>query len=211
MATKPPSSPNRLPEKPFFKTTLGQAWDLFVFSSMFAVLFNLFYAYGIELKVPSVKKSGIQELVKSSPSPTDSPGWGQRSKTPSSPKSLSTPTPSSNGTIPRVSINRVQDRFQKGSCVFIDARKPEEYAEGHIPGALDLYGNEVDKYIPNVVPQLSDRNQEIIAYCHGGDCDLSLQAAKALIEAGYTHVEVFEGGWPDWKKSGLPIHTGETP
>jgi len=105
----------------------------------------------------------------------------------------------------------VKARFDKKNCVFLDARKPEEYQEGHIPGALNFYGNELDNFAPKIVPKLTDKNQEIIAYCHGGDCDLSLQVAKTLIEQGYAHVEIFQGGWPDWKKSGYPIHEGDAP
>ena len=190
--------------------TFREAWGLFVFSAMFAVLFNLFYAYGIELKPAPEKKTSVQEMAKGSPTPSaDLPGWKKTSK--DRPAKKNTPPPSIGDGFPRLSINGVKDRFEKGDCVFLDARKPEEYAEGHIPGALNLYANELEKYIPLVVPQLPDRNKQIVAYCHGGDCDLSLQAAKALKEAGYDHVVIFEGGWPDWKKSGLPIHTGVTP
>jgi len=93
----------------------------------------------------------------------------------------------------------------------LDARKPEEYKEGHISGALNFYGNELDQFAPSVIPQIPNKNKEIVAYCHGGDCDLSLLVAKSLIETGYTHVEIFTGGWPEWKKAGYPITLGANP
>ncbi len=61
------------------------------------------------------------------------------------------------------------------------------------------------------MPQLPDKSKEIIVYCHGGDCDLSLQVAKALQEAGYAHVGIFTGGWPDWQKAGYPVAKGAEP
>jgi rhodanese-related sulfurtransferase len=213
MATKPPASPRtfgRTPISGLSKDVIKEAWGLFVFSAMFAVLFDLFFAYGIELRVLPVKKTGVQEIVRSSPTPVHSPGWGKQPTKTAHHHDL-TPPPSNSDNFPRLSINGVRDRFEKGTCVFLDARKPEEYLEGHIPGALNLFGNELEKFVPVVVPQLPDKEKEIVAYCHGGDCDLSLQVAKALSQAGYTHVEIFEGGWPDWKKAALPVHTGETP
>jgi len=209
MASKPSASLRSYsgpPFSPIARKTLKEAWGLFVFSAIFALLFDLFYAYGIELKVPPVKKSGIQGMVQAAPSP-EVPGW---TKTPSQ-KPSPTPLPYKGDNFQRLSLMGVKDRFDKGSCVFLDARKPEEYTEGHIPGALNLYGNELEKYVPLVVPQLRDKDQEIVAYCHGGDCDLSLQVAKALTEAGYTKAKIFEGGWPDWKKAGYPTTKGETP
>jgi rhodanese-related sulfurtransferase len=104
-----------------------------------------------------------------------------------------------------------KQRFDKKTTVFLDARKPEEYQEGHIPGALNFYGEEPEKFAPVVMPQLSDRNQEIIVYCHGGDCDLSLLTAQALKEAGYTHVEIFQAGWPAWTQAAYPVKSGDTP
>jgi rhodanese-related sulfurtransferase len=110
-----------------------------------------------------------------------------------------------------LSIIGVKDRFDKNNCMFLDARKPEDYQAGHIPGALNFYGNELDHYAPTVLPQLPDKNKEIIAYCEGGDCDLSLQVAHFLAETGYRRVVIFEGGWPDWKKAGYPTHEGDMP
>lgn len=187
---------------------LRQAWNLFVFSSFFAVLFNAFYVDGIDLKFkPKIYK---QFVVNSTPVTY----IGFPSLPPSSSQTSSSKAPTllpGELSFPRLSLMGVKQRFDKKACVFLDARKPEEYEEGHIPGALNFYGNEPEKFAPVVMPQLLDKTKEIITYCHGGDCDLSLQVAKALRDAGYTRVEIFTGGWPDWKKAGYPVTQGAQP
>jgi len=188
---------------------LGQAWGLFVFSSFFAVLFNAFYVGGIELKY----KPKIYANPSGAPSaPATYAGFSPSSQPTSiRKKAAPTPLPGEPNPFPRLSAMGVKQRLDKKSCVILDARKPEEYEAGHIPGAINFYGNEPEKFAPRVMPQLQDKSEEIIAYCHGGDCDLSLQVARALQEAGYTHVEIFTGGWPDWQKAGYPITKGGNP
>lgn len=194
------------PSPAFFSVLFG-AWKeallLFLGASAFAVLFNAFYADGIELKVAPKKP-----LPHPAPTSTGYAGFGNPSPAPSIRKTPKTPATVD---IPRLSLQGAYTRFQKKTSVFLDARKPEEYQEGHIPGALNFYGNELDQYAPRIIPQLTNKAQEIIAYCHGGDCDLSLQVAKTLKEQGYTQVKIFQDGWPAWTKAGYPQTQGETP
>lgn len=185
---------------------IAQAWGLFIFSFLFAIIFNAFYADGIELKFKPPIKTGFHP----EPAPISIPGFNL-STSQETLKVTPTPIPAASDNVIRVSLSGAKDRFDKKNCVFLDARKPEEYKDGHISGALNFYGNELDQFAPNVIPQIPDKNKEIIAYCHGGDCDLSLLVAKSLIETGYTRVEIFAGGWPEWKKAGYPISVGENP
>lgn len=182
---------------PSFRT-IRQAWDLFVFSSFFAVLFNAFYVSGIELKfMPKI----FHDRIHSAPSTY----IGLGGPTPAA------PPPQTTDSFQRLSLQGVFDRFGKKTAMILDARKSDEYQEGHIPGALNIYGEELDKDAPNVLPYLTDKNQEIIVYCHGGDCDLSLMVANALAENGYSRVEIFGDGWPAWKKAGYPVQAGAHP
>jgi len=202
-----PSKPLQLPGEIFpWREALRQAWGLFLFASIFAVIFNAFYVDGIELKFKPAKPYHLMDhpIV-----PTPIPGL-TGARTPAVPK-RPTPIPSASDGVIRVGLSGAKNRFDKKNCVFLDARKPEEYREGHIAGALNFYGNELDRFAPQVIPQLTDKGQEIIVYCHGGDCDLSLLVAKSLIESGYTRVEIFAGGWPEWKKAGYPVDPGDNP
>jgi rhodanese-related sulfurtransferase len=186
--------------------TFRQAWGLFVFSSIFAVLFNAFYVDGIELKYQPI----IHKWPAGQPSPA--PTYiGFSTPTASSPISTPTPLPGPSDSFTRLSLMGAKQRFDKKTVIFMDARKPEEYQEGHIPGSLNFFGEEPDKFAPIVMPQLTDKKQEIVVYCHGGDCDLSLQTAKSLKEAGFTHIEIFQGGWPAWTQAGYEVKTGEAP
>lgn len=208
-STKTPSPPG-----PSVHSVLGTAWKealiLFLGFSAFGILFNAFYSDGIELKVSPKRKApapSVQTPV--AYAGMKDPRLPPKGKTPASPKTPTVQAPSDN--IPRLSLGGAYSRFLKKSAVFLDARKPEEYQEGHIPGALNFFGNEIDAFLPQVMPQLPDKDREIVAYCHGGDCDLSLQVAQALIVQGYSRVEIFQDGWPAWVKAAYPVAKGAQP
>ncbi len=91
---------------------------------------------------------------------------------------------------------------------FLDARRPDSYATGHIPGAFlaDPYGDE--KIISEeLAAKLREEAFAVIIYCNGGDCEDSLTVAFQL---KYGHqvpeelIHVYEGGWTDWRGAGLP-------
>ncbi|HUR27635.1 MAG TPA: rhodanese-like domain-containing protein [Planctomycetota bacterium] len=46
-----------------------------------------------------------------------------------------------------------------------------------------------------------DKHQRVVVYCAGPDCEASARAAERLVEAGFTHVEVYRGGLEEWKAS----------
>ena len=190
-----------------WKQSFREAWGLFVFASFFAVLFNTFYADGISLKVELPKNHHLQDLLKNNVSTYR--GWKNTAAKP--PQTTSTQSSLDLDQIPRLSLIGAKSRFDQKNALFLDARSPEEYAEGHIPGALEFYANDFEKFAPQILPQLKDKHQELIAYCHGSSCDLSLQLANALMQQGYTNVKVFFGGWPEWKKANYPINTGDQP
>jgi len=190
--------------------TAWKAWNLFVVSAFIAVLFNTFYPYGIELRPAPTKKLSLQEIKKNSPPSSPAyAGWKKNTD----PILKKTPVRASTASdkVPRLSLVGTEDRFDRKAAVFLDARKTEENREGHIPGALLFPALEMDKYAPLVMPQLTDKKKEIIAYCDGGDCTLSLELARMLMDQGYTHVEVFEGGFPVWKKASHPVNKGDKP
>lgn len=96
------------------------------------------------------------------------------------------------------------------AAVFVDARTAGEYAEGHIPGAVHLSFDDVFKD-PELAKKLDDRGLPIVAYCGGGDCDLSRNLAFSLIDAGKKRVLVFLDGTAGWAAAGLPMTKGPQP
>jgi putative oxidoreductase len=205
--TTPPAVPVCCPF--LDKTLIRQAWDLFVFSAVFALLFNIFYSNGIKIEFKSNQPKKVQAKPQSSES--SYAGWNTGEPKTVSIKATPTPALPSNDEIQRISLAGAKSRFDEKKCVFLDARPADEYQQGHIPGALNLYGEEFEKFAPQVLPRLADKKQEIITYCHGTDCELSILLAQSLLDSGYTNVKVFFGGWPHWKDAGYPVAKGPNP
>jgi len=109
---------------------------------------------------------------------------------------------------PAISLDYAMMKFQSRNTIFLDARYPEDFRAGRIKGAINLPYEESEEYAPQVLPQLP-KEEEIIAYCDGTECESSLLLARELRELGYKDVKVFFGGWQEWLKAGLPVETGE--
>ena len=104
----------------------------------------------------------------------------------------------------------IKKLWDAGVATFVDARSPEEYAAGHIPGALSMPFDDVFKN-PDKARTLTHGRPIVVTYCGGGECDLSRNLAFSLIEAGHRKVLVFLGGLPGWKEAGNAVVTGTSP
>jgi rhodanese-related sulfurtransferase len=109
---------------------------------------------------------------------------------------------------PAISLDYAMMKFQTKNTIFLDARYPGDYKEGHIKGAINFPWEEYEEYESEILPQLP-KDEEIIAYCDGTECETSLLLAKELMELGYTNVKVFFGGWQEWQEAGLAIEAGD--
>ena len=111
--------------------------------------------------------------------------------------------------------NRVSEFFQdprrdRDGVIFIDARKDEDYAAGHIPGAYHFYHYFPENYLSNVV-QVCLMAEQIVFYCNGGDCEDSQHAAITLRDSlgiPKEKVYVYPGGMHEWTAQGQPIEVG---
>ncbi|WP_266031525.1 ArsR/SmtB family transcription factor [Brucella intermedia] len=101
------------------------------------------------------------------------------------------------------SISRAEllDRLRTGGTTLLDVRSAEEYALGHLPGALNIPTEELERRLSELPP-----SHEIVAYCRGPYCVLSTSAA-ALLEARGFRVRRLADGFPDWKAAGLAVET----
>jgi 3-mercaptopyruvate sulfurtransferase SseA len=88
-------------------------------------------------------------------------------------------------------------------AVIIDARLPEFYKKGHIPSAINIPFENLDPYLETLCAISKD--DTVIVYCDGVDCELSHDLAFFMIQEGYHHLFVFQGGWEEWAASGLPV------
>lgn len=104
-----------------------------------------------------------------------------------------------------IELEQAINLFESGA-VFLDARSTDEFKDGHIKDAISLPYIDFDENNP-VVSNL-DKNEPVIAYCGGTDCDLSVMLGNKLFEAGFNRVYIFYGGWKDWQQNNLPTETG---
>ena len=77
--------------------------------------------------------------------------------------------------------------------IILDVRRADEFAAGHIPGAINVANESIST---DEIPELPDKNQLIMVYCHSGR--RSKEAAEKLVKLGYTNIVEF-GGILDWK------------
>ena len=81
----------------------------------------------------------------------------------------------------------------KKNYIILDARRPDEYAKGHIPGAINVPNEEIGTA---EIAELPDKAQLILVYCRSGR--RSKEASEKLVGLGYTNIVEF-GGILDWK------------
>jgi molybdopterin/thiamine biosynthesis adenylyltransferase/rhodanese-related sulfurtransferase len=89
--------------------------------------------------------------------------------------------------------------------LLVDVRENEEWAEGHLPGAVHVPRGNLESRIEQVVPH---RSRQLILYCAAGA--RSAFAAKTLEELGYENVSSLSGGFTDWKRNGYPVQLPQT-
>jgi rhodanese-related sulfurtransferase len=202
-------------------SSFRQAVDWVAFTGAWAILFNMLHPSGIELKVrPSYEKTPSVQSAPTAPNSSSKPsysGWN----TPNEKTAKSSRSPHTNPEIPstlaewqakfpHISLIGAQSAYADKSIVFIDARKPDDYAEGHIAGSLNFYADEYEDFAPRVLPLLSPEKTYVI-YCNGTTCDLSHHLAERLSEQGFKNLKVFFNGWSLWKKASLPVRQGAKP
>ncbi len=103
-----------------------------------------------------------------------------------------------------ISLEEAKALCSDKDAVFLDARSPEDYAQGHIRCALNIPWQAFDEYIDRVWDKIPD-NAWIVTYCDGEHCSLSEDLAKELLSMGYENVKVLLNGWTRWLGAGLPV------
>jgi rhodanese-related sulfurtransferase/DNA-binding HxlR family transcriptional regulator len=98
--------------------------------------------------------------------------------------------------VPRKELLR---RMREGLVTVIDTRPAEEFAAGHLRGAINVPLHELKGRLREM-----PRDQEIVAYCRGAYCVLSYEAVAELRKHGFKAFRL-EEGYPEWRAAGLPI------
>jgi rhodanese-related sulfurtransferase len=101
-----------------------------------------------------------------------------------------------------VTRHELLTRADDGSVLVLDVRPSEEYAAGHIPGALSIPLAELETRLADLPP-----GAEIVAYCRGPYCVLAPQALGLLRRHGFD-ARRLQDGLPEWRRAGLPVEVG---
>lgn len=91
------------------------------------------------------------------------------------------------------------DRVRDGEVSVWDVRPPEEYAAGHVPGAINVPLAQLEQHLAGLKPE-----QEVVAYCRGPYCVLAFDAVARLRQHGVA-ARRLQDGFPEWKQAGLPV------
>lgn len=107
--------------------------------------------------------------------------------------SLSTQQSIGDNSYRQVSMDEAIDIMnQQTGYIILDVRRVDEFASGHIPGAINIPNESIGT---NEIPQLPDKDQMILVYCRSGR--RSKEASQKLANLGYTNIVEF-GGILDW-------------
>ena len=100
-----------------------------------------------------------------------------------------------------ITIQQALDLYNKGT-VFVDAREPEYFDDGHIMGAWNIpFFFELTFKLDS----LQGKQSPVVVYCSGEECGSSEDLAYELQAEGFTNLYVFKGGWIEWSENGHPI------
>ena len=104
-----------------------------------------------------------------------------------------------------VDRNVLLQRVREGAVTMLDVRPEDEYRAGHIPGALSVPLDQLEKLLSEL-----PREQEIVAYCRGPYCVLAVEAVEMLRKFGFKAIRL-EGGIQDWRAMGFALDALNAP
>ena len=100
-----------------------------------------------------------------------------------------------------VSRRALLTRIKEGTVTVLDVRPEDEFALGHVPGAVNIPLKQLERRLSEL-----PRRREIVAYCRGPYCVLSFEAVAALRAKGFAARRLVDG-LPEWRAAGLPVTT----
>lgn len=105
-------------------------------------------------------------------------------------------------TLDAVGTEELRRRMRRKDVIVLDVRPAEEFAAGHIRGAISVPLTKLRRAIPRI-----PKDREIVAYCRGPYCVLAPEAVALLRAKGF-RARRLEDGFPEWKLAGLPVAAG---
>ena len=103
-----------------------------------------------------------------------------------------------------VDLAAAKKLFDTPGVTFIDTRDKDEFEAGHIQGAINIPYHDAETLVSEKLEN-ADPDAPIVTYCSGENCNSSTVVAMQLVDDGFSHVSIFFGGWPEWKKAKYPV------
>jgi rhodanese-related sulfurtransferase len=103
-----------------------------------------------------------------------------------------------------ISRGELEAEIAAGRVTVVDALGGDYYAQQHLPGAIALVQDDVERLAPSLLP---DQDAAIVTYCSNPACPNSGNVAKRLTALGYTNVRAYREGIEDWTSAGLPTES----
>lgn len=111
--------------------------------------------------------------------------------------------------VPDISTQQLKQIIAAGSVLLLDTRPHEEWASGHLPGAINVApkpGMEMSLYTSDLHEILrlvnGDKKKALLLYCNGPFCDKSKRLCTDLVNEGFTNIMRYQGGTPLWRTTG---------
>ncbi len=109
------------------------------------------------------------------------------------------------GDLPAIDFNTLKRLSEQDRVLLLDVRPPEEYAQGHIPGALNVPPDQLETFLAHFDP----KDKTVVAYCRGPYCTFSHQAVAALRQRAIQALRL-EEGLPEWRAEGGAVDVSST-
>jgi rhodanese-related sulfurtransferase len=103
--------------------------------------------------------------------------------------------------VPRMTIDELKALMAQGTVLVLDVRRPDEFAQGHIPGAVNMDYTVVAAQ----GARFSGERRTVVTYCA---CSNEMTAARAAVDLaahGVTGAKALKGGWDEWVRRGEPV------
>ena len=108
------------------------------------------------------------------------------------------------------SLEQTKAALGSPSAVLLDARAPEEYAAGHLPGALSVPPDQIGEALPRAEERVLAAGA-VVVYCSSDDCGDAIAVTEYICQIAPDRVYIFVGGWRAWTAAHYPVTTGEQP
>ncbi len=155
--------------------------------------------------MPVVQRGDSLIQQESSPSPATAPAQPlpkTEHRKDSSSTTAQTDHPKPQG-VKIITFEQFQRLFEEKQALIIDAREPDEYKVGHVPGAINIPYLSVDDHFPELAAIPRDRL--IVIYCNNLMCPLGGWLADFMVQMDFTRLFLFEEGWDYWEREDMPV------